>query len=174
SENHPVDWGQAPHTRRPGAARAPGRVGADPARGCGRHRRGAAGGRGARRVQAQAESGAGGVGSRRSRKQAEAEAGGGGVGSRRSRKQAESEAGGVGSRRSREQAFEIALGAAAAYRERVGHLEVPRGHVETVTAFDGWREDVRLGVWVTTTRSRRAKLPAQRIAALDALDMRWT
>ncbi|MET7305423.1 Helicase associated domain protein, partial [Embleya sp. NPDC005575] len=62
-------------------------------------------------------------------------------------------------RRTREQAFEIALGAAAAYRERVGHLEVPRGHVETVVAFDGWREDVRLGVWVTTTRSRRAKLP---------------
>ncbi|MFI6587427.1 Helicase associated domain protein [Embleya sp. NPDC050493] len=77
-------------------------------------------------------------------------------------------------KRSREQAFEIALSAAAAYRERVGHLEVPRGHVETVTAFDGWREDVRLGVWITTTRSRRAKLPAERIAALDALGMRWT
>ncbi|MET7300440.1 helicase associated domain-containing protein [Embleya sp. NPDC005575] len=77
-------------------------------------------------------------------------------------------------RRSREQAFEIALSAATAYRERIGHLEVPRGHVETVTAFDGWREDVRLGVWITTTRNRRPKLPAERIAALDTLDMRWT
>jgi len=52
-------------------------------------------------------------------------------------------------------------------------LEVPRGHVETVVTADGWREDVRLGVWITTTRSRRAKLPAERIAALDAIGMRW-
>ena len=72
-------------------------------------------------------------------------------------------------KRTREQAFEIALSAAAAYRERVGHLEVPRGHVETVVAYDGWREDVRLGVWITTTRTRRPKLPAERITALDAL-----
>jgi len=76
-------------------------------------------------------------------------------------------------KRTREQAWAIAVGAAAAYRARVGHLEVPRAHVETVTAFDGWPEDVRLGVWVTTTRSRRAKLPTERIAALDALGMRW-
>ncbi|MEU0940224.1 helicase associated domain-containing protein [Embleya sp. NPDC005971] len=66
------------------------------------------------------------------------------------------------------------MGAATAYRARVGHLEVPRAHVETVTAFDGWPEDVRLGVWITTTRSRKAKLPEERIAALDALGMRWT
>jgi len=77
-------------------------------------------------------------------------------------------------KRTREEAFAIALHAATAYRERVGHLEVPRGHVETVVAADGWPEDVRLGVWVTTTRSRRAKLPAERIEALDAIGMRWT
>ncbi|MFI1386316.1 helicase associated domain-containing protein [Embleya sp. NPDC020886] len=77
-------------------------------------------------------------------------------------------------KRTREQAFTIALSAAKAYRARVGHLQVPRGHVETVTAFDGWAEDVRLGVWVTITRSRKAKPPTERIAALDALDMRWT
>jgi len=51
---------------------------------------------------------------------------------------------------------------------------VPRGHVETVVAFDGWPEDVRLGVRITTTRNRRAKLPAERIAALDTIGMRWT
>ncbi|MFI1386646.1 Helicase associated domain protein [Embleya sp. NPDC020886] len=82
--------------------------------------------------------------------------------------------GGPRPKRTREQAWAIAMGAAAAYRARVGHLEVPRGHVESVVAFDGWPEDVRLGVWVTTTRSRRAKLPAERIAALDVLGMRWT
>ncbi|MFE3205746.1 helicase associated domain-containing protein [Embleya sp. NPDC059237] len=47
-------------------------------------------------------------------------------------------------RRTREQAWAIAVGAAAAYRARVGHVEVPRAHVETVTAFDGWPDDVRL------------------------------
>ncbi|MFI6585637.1 helicase associated domain-containing protein [Embleya sp. NPDC050493] len=62
----------------------------------------------------------------------------------------------------------------AACRARVGHLEVPRGHAEPVVASDGWPEDVQLGVWMTTTRSRKAKLPPQRIAALDALAMRWT
>ena len=76
--------------------------------------------------------------------------------------------------RTREQAFTAALDTATAYRTPAGHPQVPRGHVETVVAFDGWREDVRLGVWVTTTRSRRAKLPAERIAALDAIGMRWT
>ncbi|WP_439678183.1 helicase associated domain-containing protein [Embleya sp. MST-111070] len=77
-------------------------------------------------------------------------------------------------KRTREQAWTIAVSAAAAYRARVGNLEVPRGHVETVVAFDGWPEDVRLGVWVTTTRSRRAKLSGERIAELDVLGMRWT
>ncbi|MFI1386358.1 helicase associated domain-containing protein [Embleya sp. NPDC020886] len=41
-------------------------------------------------------------------------------------------------------------------------------------AFDGRPEDVRLGVWVTTTRNRRAKLSAERVAVLDVLGMRWT
>ncbi|WP_331773260.1 helicase associated domain-containing protein (plasmid) [Embleya sp. NBC_00888] len=61
-----------------------------------------------------------------------------------------------------------------AFRKRVGNLEVPRRHVETVVAFDGWSEQVRLGVWITTTRSRRAKLPAERSTALDELGVRWT
>jgi len=77
-------------------------------------------------------------------------------------------------KRPRERAFAIALDAATAYRERFGHSEVPRGHVETVVAADGWREDVRLGVWITTTRNRRTKLPTERIAALDAIGIRWT
>ncbi|MFE3199158.1 hypothetical protein [Embleya sp. NPDC059237] len=54
----------------------------------------------------------------------------------------------------------------------MGHVEVPRAHVESVVAFDGWPEDVRLVVWVTTTGSRRAKPAAERIAESDALGMR--
>ncbi|WP_439681164.1 helicase associated domain-containing protein [Embleya sp. MST-111070] len=42
--------------------------------------------------------------------------------------------------------------------------------METVTAFDGGPEDVRLGTWVATTR--RAQLPAERNAESDALGMR--
>jgi len=76
-------------------------------------------------------------------------------------------------KRTREEAFAIALDAATAYRARAGHLEVPRGHVGTVVAADGWPEDVRIGVWVTTTRSRRTKSPAERIAASDEIGMRW-
>lgn len=63
--------------------------------------------------------------------------------------------------------------AATAYRKRVGHPEVPRGHVETVVVFDRWRKDVCLGVWVTATRSRWANLPAERVEALDAIGMCW-
>ncbi|MFE5326052.1 helicase associated domain-containing protein [Embleya sp. NPDC056575] len=64
--------------------------------------------------------------------------------------------------------------AAAAYPARAGHVEVPRAHVESVVAFDGWPEDVRVGVWVTTSRSRRAKPAAERIAELHVLGMRRT
>jgi integrase len=36
------------------------------------------------------------------------------------------------------------------------------------------QEAVRLGVQITTTGLRRAKLPAERMTVLDALGMRWT
>ncbi|MFI6582821.1 hypothetical protein [Embleya sp. NPDC050493] len=57
-------------------------------------------------------------------------------------------------KRTREQAFTIALGAAAVYRTRVGHLEVPRAHVESMVAFGRWPVDVWSGVWITTTGNR--------------------
>jgi len=49
----------------------------------------------------------------------------------------------------------------------------PRTSPCSVVAFDEWTEDVRPGVWIATTGNRRAKLPAERIEALDALGMRW-
>lgn len=59
-------------------------------------------------------------------------------------------------------------------RRRTGPAGAPggvaRAHMETVTAFDGGPEDVRLGTWVATTR--RAQLPAERNAESDALGMR--
>ncbi|MEU3050350.1 Helicase associated domain protein [Streptomyces sp. NPDC006984] len=61
------------------------------------------------------------------------------------------------------------LAAAAAYAHREGHLNVPRKHVEIT---DG--TEIRLGIWISNQRSRRAKLPPQRIDALNALGMRWS
>ncbi|MEU7851966.1 Helicase associated domain protein [Micromonospora parva] len=61
------------------------------------------------------------------------------------------------------------LAAAAAYAQREGHLNVPRKHVEIT---DG--TEIRLGIWISNQRSRRAKLPPQRINALNALGMRWS
>ncbi|MEU0940980.1 helicase associated domain-containing protein [Embleya sp. NPDC005971] len=77
--------------------------------------------------------------------------------------------------RSRDEAFAVGLAAAGAFFTREGHLEVPRGHVEAVDVPGGGGvEEVRLGVWVINTRARRGKLTGERIAALDAIGMRWT
>ncbi|MFI6146842.1 Helicase associated domain protein [Streptomyces sp. NPDC051109] len=61
------------------------------------------------------------------------------------------------------------LAAARLFHTRERHLRVPRGHVERVGA-----QDVRLGVWIANQRSRASSLAPDRIAALDALDMRWS
>ncbi|WP_240659621.1 DEAD/DEAH box helicase [Streptomyces sp. WAC 01529] len=61
------------------------------------------------------------------------------------------------------------LAAAAAYAQREGHLNVPRKHVEIAEGTE-----IRLGIWISNQRSRRAKLAPQRIDALNALGMRWS
>ncbi|MEU6497680.1 Helicase associated domain protein [Streptomyces sp. NPDC046984] len=71
-------------------------------------------------------------------------------------------------RRSRAEIWEANLAAARQYRQREGHLEVPRQHVETV---DGHSR--ALGVFIANSRSRRAKLARERSAELSALGMRW-
>lgn len=62
----------------------------------------------------------------------------------------------------RERAFERALAAARAFREREGHLNVPQRHTEEI---DG--EQVRLGQWLSNLRRRRSSLSPQRRAALN-------
>ncbi|MGV4892281.1 hypothetical protein ACSR0Z_38315 (plasmid) [Streptomyces viridosporus] len=59
--------------------------------------------------------------------------------------------------------------------EREGaHRPVPRGHAEEVVV-DGKTEPVvvKLGVWVSNTKSRRDRLDADQLAALAALGMDW-
>nr|WP_166682237.1 helicase associated domain-containing protein [Streptomyces sp. 846.5] len=69
--------------------------------------------------------------------------------------------------------------AAAQYREREGHLNVPRGHKETIVLDDGNGDGqgtavaLSLGLFLASSRTRRATIPAERAARLTELGMRW-
>jgi hypothetical protein len=58
--------------------------------------------------------------------------------------------------------------------EREGQRPVPRGHGEEITV-DGETEPVtvKLGVWVSNVKSRRAKLSAEQLASLRELGVDW-
>ena len=66
-------------------------------------------------------------------------------------------------------AFERGVAALAQYRARTGSVTVSRGHVERLE--DG--TDVRLGVWLTNSKTRRAKLSPDKLAALASLGLNW-
>ncbi|WP_443057712.1 helicase associated domain-containing protein [Streptomyces sp. IBSBF 2806] len=51
-------------------------------------------------------------------------------------------------------------------------MTVPRGHVETVVV-DGREHPVKLGVWIMNQKTRRAKLSADKLAALATLGPDW-
>ncbi|WP_086706528.1 DEAD/DEAH box helicase [Streptomyces antimycoticus] len=74
-----------------------------------------------------------------------------------------------------QQAFQRGLAALAQWVEREGaHRPVPRGHAEEI-AVDGETDPVvvKLGVWVSNTKSRRDKLSAEQLAALRELGLKW-
>ncbi|MFC7931799.1 DEAD/DEAH box helicase [Streptomyces cinereoruber] len=66
-------------------------------------------------------------------------------------------------------AFERGVAALTQYKARTGSVTVPRGHVEQLE--DG--VEVRLGVWVMNQKSRRAKLPADKLTTLADLGLEW-
>lgn len=66
-------------------------------------------------------------------------------------------------------AFERGVAALAQYKSRTGSLTVPRGHVEQLP--DG--SEVKLGVWLTNSKTRRAKLTTDKLTALAALGLEW-
>ncbi|MER5699169.1 helicase associated domain-containing protein, partial [Streptomyces mirabilis] len=66
-------------------------------------------------------------------------------------------------------AFERGIAALAQYKTREGTVTVPRSHVETLP--DGTQ--VRLGVFLSNTKSRRGKLTADKLAALASLGLAW-
>ncbi len=74
-----------------------------------------------------------------------------------------------------QQAFQRGVQALAQWVEREGaHRPVPRGHNEEVT-LDGETEPVtvKLGVWVSNTKTRRDKLTADQLDALRNLGIQW-
>ncbi|WP_306432501.1 helicase associated domain-containing protein [Streptomyces sp. A1136] len=73
---------------------------------------------------------------------------------------------GFGVRRS---AFERGVDALAQYAARDGRVVVPRTHTEELP--DG--TPVRLGVWLSNTRTRRDELTAEQCERLAALGVDW-
>ncbi|MGW3029177.1 Helicase associated domain protein [Streptomyces sp. NPDC001221] len=74
-----------------------------------------------------------------------------------------------------QQAFQRGLAALAQWVEREGaHRPVPRGHSEQITV-DGEAESVsvKLGVWVSNTKTRRDKLTHDQLDALRELGVGW-
>ncbi|MFF4174256.1 Helicase associated domain protein [Streptomyces sp. NPDC001744] len=73
-----------------------------------------------------------------------------------------------------EAAFQRGLAALAQWVEKEGQRPVPRGAVVEVEV-DGQNGPVlvRLGVWVSNTKSRRDKLTVEQRTALAALGMKW-
>ncbi|MFZ4277915.1 helicase associated domain-containing protein [Streptomyces arboris] len=66
-------------------------------------------------------------------------------------------------------AFERGITALTQYAEREGRVVVPRAHIE-----DTPHGPVRLGTWISNTRSRRERLSAQQREQLAALGIDWT
>ncbi|MEU6406672.1 Helicase associated domain protein [Streptomyces sp. NPDC046985] len=74
-----------------------------------------------------------------------------------------------------QQAFQRGLTALAQWVEREGaDRPVPRGHSEDIKV-DGETEPVtvKLGVWVSNTKTRRDKLTAEQLGALRGLGIQW-
>ncbi|MFD7163702.1 DEAD/DEAH box helicase [Streptomyces violascens] len=70
-------------------------------------------------------------------------------------------------------AFERGIAALTQYLDREGTRAVPRGHVEPVT-IGGQEQAVKLGIWMSNTKSRRDKLTAVQRAMLAELGVKWT
>ncbi|WP_267257754.1 helicase associated domain-containing protein, partial [Streptomyces tanashiensis] len=66
-------------------------------------------------------------------------------------------------------AFEKGAAALAQYKAREGSVTVPRAHVERLE--DG--TEVKLGVFLSNSKSRRTKLTAEKLAALASLGLEW-
>ncbi|NEY36481.1 DEAD/DEAH box helicase family protein [Streptomyces sp. PRKS01-65] len=69
-------------------------------------------------------------------------------------------------------AFQRGLAALTQWVEREGDRPVPRGYSEQITV-NGESVTVKLGVWISNTKSRRDRLNADQLTALAKLGMNW-
>lgn len=69
-------------------------------------------------------------------------------------------------------AFEKGVAALAQYKARTGSVTVARGHQERIVV-NGQEHPVKLGVFLSNSKSRRAKLTADKLAALAGLGLEW-
>ncbi|AJC61945.1 helicase associated domain-containing protein [Streptomyces sp. 769] len=71
-------------------------------------------------------------------------------------------------------AFERGIAALAQYTTREGHAKVPRKHEENLhPAGGGDPVMVRLGVWLSNTKSRRTKLTSEQVTTLAGPGLDW-
>ncbi|PJN29009.1 helicase [Streptomyces sp. CB02959] len=71
-------------------------------------------------------------------------------------------------------AFERGVAAVTQYIAREGHAKVPRKHEENLHPDNGGAPvTVRLGVWLSNTKSRRAKLTSEQVTTLAGLGLDW-
>ncbi|MBB1260187.1 DEAD/DEAH box helicase [Streptomyces alkaliterrae] len=66
-------------------------------------------------------------------------------------------------------AFDRGVAALTQYKTRTGSVKVPRAHVERLE--DG--TEIKLGVFLSNTKSRRAKLSADKLQVLAELGLEW-
>ncbi|MGW1819182.1 Helicase associated domain protein [Streptomyces sp. NPDC002125] len=69
-------------------------------------------------------------------------------------------------------AFERGVLALEQYKARTGSVTVSRAHIETVV-IHGEEHEIRLGVFLTNSKTRRAKLGGDKLAQLAALGLDW-
>ena len=74
--------------------------------------------------------------------------------------------------------FERGIAALRQYKARTGSVRVPRGHVEVLeggagdSSGDGTVE-VKLGIWISNTKTRRANFTPDKLAQLAELGLHW-
>ncbi len=70
-------------------------------------------------------------------------------------------------------AWDRGLAALRQYQAREGHTRVPRKWIEAVHDDTGHQHPIKLGVWLSNTKSRRAKLAADKLRQLAKLGLKW-
>ncbi|MFJ4188132.1 helicase associated domain-containing protein [Kitasatospora sp. NPDC089509] len=70
-------------------------------------------------------------------------------------------------------AFDRGMTALAQYRERTATVTLPRSHIEDIPDGDNGTVEVKLGVWISNTKTRRAMLTPEQLDQLAAHGLHW-